>query len=112
VVGTTPARVTRRGSTASVSIRFSVNASARLRARVTPLRSSRVIALLPGTSLAGHRLTKAGATATATALHDGTYTLQARLPAARLIRGRTYLVRLTAVDTRGRQRVLTIRIRA
>ena len=104
--------MTRRGSTASVSIRFSVSAAARLRARVTPLRSTRVIALLPGTTLAGRRLTKAGATATATALRDGTYTLQARLPAARLIRGRLYLVRLSAVDTRGRQRVLTIRIRA
>jgi hypothetical protein len=71
-----------------------------------------VIALLPGTTLAGHRLTKAGQTATATALRDGTYALLARLPAARLIRGHLYLVRLTAVDTRGRQRALTIRIRA
>jgi hypothetical protein len=71
-----------------------------------------VIALLPGTTLAGHRLTKAGQTATATAPRDGTYALLARLPAARLIRGHLYLVRLTAVDTRGRQRALTIRIRA
>ena len=112
VVGSTPTRVTRRGSKASVSIRFSVEAAARLRVRVTPLRSTRVIALLPGTTLAGHRLTKAGQTATATALRDGTYALLARLPAARLIRGHLYLVRLTAVDTRGRQRALTIRIRA
>ena len=112
VIDATPARITRHGSTASVSIRFSVGSAARLRARVTALRSTRVIALLPGTTLAGHRLTKAGTTATATALHDGTYKLHARLPAARVLRGRSYLVRLTAVDTRGRQRVLTVPIRA
>ena len=112
VVGSLPARVTRSGRTARVSIRFSLDAPARLRARVTPLRSTRVIALLPGTTFAGRRLTTARDTATATALHDGTYALLARLRAAQLLRGRSYLVRITAVDTGGRQRALTIRIRA
>jgi uncharacterized repeat protein (TIGR01451 family) len=110
-IGTTPA-VTRHGATTHVSIRFWVSERARLQARVTPLRSTRAIQLRPGTSLAGTRMTTIRPTATATVSRSGTYALQARLPAARLLRGRTYLLRFTATDTSGQQRTLTIRLQA
>jgi hypothetical protein len=42
----------------------------------------------------------------------GVYLLRARVGAARLIRGRTYLVRLTAVYSGGERRALTVRVRA
>ena len=112
VVGTPPAVVTRRGAMAYASIRFWISEGARLKAGVTPLRSTSVIALLPGTAFAGSRSTTIRTAATATVSRRGTYVLRARLRAARLIRGRSYLVRLTAVDTSGQRRELTIRVRA
>ena len=110
-VGAKPA-VVRRGATIHVSIRFWVSEPARLQARLTPLRSTRAIALPPGTSFAGRRSTTIRLTATATVSRQGTYALQTRLPAARLVRGRSYVLRLTAVDTSGQRRALTIRVRA
>ena len=112
VVGTTPAVVAWRGSTADVSIRFWVSEPARLQARVTPLLSIRSLALLPGTTFAGSRSTTIRPAATTTVPRRGAYVLRARLKAARLIRGRSYLVRLTAVYTGGQRRALTIRVQA
>jgi uncharacterized repeat protein (TIGR01451 family) len=112
VVGTTPPGVARRGTTASMSIRFWVSDAARLQARVTPLRSTRAVPLLPGTSLAGSRLSKTRTVAATAVSRQGAYLFRARVGAARLIRGRSYLVRLTAVSTGGQQRALTIRVSA
>ena len=112
IVGTTPTVMARRGATASVSIRFWISDAARLQARVTPLRSTRAVPLLPGTSFAGSRSTTIRTTATATVTRGAAYLLRARLGAVRLIRGRSYLIRLTAVYTGGQRRALTIRVRA
>jgi hypothetical protein len=112
VVGTTPAVVTRRGVTAHVSIRFWVSEATQLQALVTPLRSTRAVALLPGTTFAGSRSTTIRPAATTTVSRRGTYVLRARLQAARLTRGRSYLIRLTAVDTSGQRRAVTIRVGA
>jgi hypothetical protein len=112
LVGTAPAVVKRHGSTADASIRFVVSHAARLNARVTALRSTRAIALLPGTTLAGKRASTTHQTATTAVPRGGTYALRARLRAARLIRGRVYLVRLTAIYSGGRQLTLSIRFRA
>lgn len=112
VVSTTPAVVARHRATAGVSIRFWVSEAAQLQARVTPLRSNRAIALLSGTTFAGSRSTTIRPAATTTVSSRGTYVLRVRLQAARLIRGRSYLVRLTAVDASGQRRALTIRVRA
>ena len=70
VVGTTRAVVTRAGATAHVSVRFWVSEPARLQARVTPLRSRRAFALLPGTTFAGSRSTTTRPTATTTVPHS------------------------------------------
>jgi hypothetical protein len=102
--------VARRGTTAELSVRFSVSTAARLEARVTPLRSTRVLALLPGTTLAGRRSTALRATATATVSRQGRYVLRARVRSAQLVRGRAYLVRLLAVDSAGRRRSIAIRV--
>ena len=97
---------------ATFSVRFWVSEHARLRAVVTPLRSTRALALRPGTVLAGARLAATRLAATTTVTRAGAYLLRARLSAVRLVRGRTYLVRLTAVAPDGRTRALTIRVRA
>jgi len=79
---------------------------------LTPLRSTRPITLLAGTSLAGSHLTKPRLTATATVPRAASYLFKARVAAGMLTRGRTYLVRLTAVAADGRRRTLTIRLKA
>jgi hypothetical protein len=112
VLGTTAATVSRRGAIATVSVRFRTSAPARLQARVTPLRSTRALPLLPGTSFAGSRSTTLRTTTTATVTNGGAYLLRAQIGAARLLRGRTYLIRLTAVYAGGERRALTIRVRA
>ena len=109
---TSPVVVARSRGMATFSARFWVSERARLRAVVTPLRSTRALALRRGTVLAGTRLTATRMAATATVARAGTYLLRARLSAVRLVRGRTYLVRLTAVAPGGRTRALTIRVRA
>ena len=107
----TPTRVTRSKAAATVAVRFSVAAAARLGARLTPLGSARPLTLLAGTRLAGARLSKARTTASAKVARAATYLFTARVGGATLIRGRTYLVRLTAEDAGGRTRALTIRVR-
>jgi len=112
VVGTTPAVVTRTRATAHVSVRFWVSESARLQVRVTQLRSTRVIALLAGTTFAGSRSTTTRPAATATVSRPGAYVLRARVPAAGLVHGHSYLVRFAAVYAGGQRRSLTVRVRA
>jgi hypothetical protein len=106
-----PARVTRSKGAATVAVRFSLAAPARLEARVTPLGSARPLTLLAGTTLAGTRVPKARTTASATVRRAATYVFSARVAPAKLVRGRTYLVRLSAVDGDGRRRALSIRVR-
>jgi uncharacterized repeat protein (TIGR01451 family) len=111
-VGATPTVMARRGATAAFSIRFRVSGAARLQARITPLRSTRAIALLPGTTLAGRRSTGIRATATGSVPRGGTYDFRGRVRATGVSRGRSYLVRLTATYTTGQRRTVTIRVRA
>ena len=108
----TPTRVNRSKRAAEVSVRFSVAGAARLEARMTALGSTRPLTLLAGTTLAGARTTKPRPAASARAGRAGTYLFKARVGAAALISGRTYLVRLVSVAADGRRRALTIRVRA
>ena len=104
--------MTRARGVATLSVRFSVGGAARLEAGVTRLGSARPLTLLAGTTLAGARVTKPRPTAAARVSRAATYLFKARVGAAKLIRGRTYLVKLTVVDADGRRRSLTIRARA
>ncbi len=96
VVGATRAVLARHGATATLSTRFRVSGAARLEARVTPLRSTRAIALLPGTVLAGARSTALRPIATTHGHARGYVRPPGAAAAAKLIRGRSYLIRLTA----------------
>ena len=107
-----PTRPTRAHGVATVSVRFSVGGSARLEGRLTTTTSMRPLILLAGSSLAGVRSTKARPTAAARVPRAGAYVFKARVGAARLIRSRTYLARLTVIDADGRRRTLTIRVKA
>lgn len=112
VVGKTPALVRRNGRTAATSVRFRVTEPARIEARLTPLHSTRGIALLPGTTLAGRTSATVRQAITATVSRGGTYLVHVRVASAKVIRGRSYLLRLTAVDGDGNRVALTIRVRA
>ena len=107
-----PARVTRARGAATLNVRFSVGGAARLEARVTPLRSTRPLTLLAGTTLAATRLTRPRPTATAQVSRAAAYVFRARVAASKLVRGRTYLVTLTVIDADGLRRSLTIRAKA
>ena len=104
------AKVMRRRAVATIFFRFSVSEPVRLEARLTPLRSKKPLAFLPSTSLAGARMTTPGAVATAAIRRAGTYLLAARLPSRKIVRGHTYLLRLTATDAAGLRRGLTIHV--
>ena len=110
--GVAPARVTRQGRIAIVSARFFVDDAARLEARLTPLRTARPLNLLPLTTLAGTRSAKLLPVATARVGRAGAYAFIARVPTGQLVRGRTYAVRVSAVDAAGQRRALMIRVRA
>ena len=107
-----PTRVTRSHRTATVAVRFALAAPARIEARLTPLGSTRPLTLLAGTTLAGTRLPNAQPAAAARVTRAAAYLFSARIASTKLVGGRTYLVRLTAVDADGRKRALTIRVRA
>jgi hypothetical protein len=106
----TGVRVTRSAGIATLGVRFSVSEAARLRATITRLRSGRALPLLRGTSLAG--ISSAGTAATATIPRGGAYAFRARLAAGRLLKGRTYIVRIVASDAAGHRTTLAIRARA
>jgi hypothetical protein len=105
-----PVRVSRSGAVATLTLRFSVSEAARLRATVTPLRSARALPLVRGTTLAG--ASSDGASATANVPRGGVYAFRPRLAGARLVRGRTYIVRIVATDVAGHSSTLAIRARA
>jgi len=110
-VATAAPRATRRGAYATVAVRFRVSEAARLEARLTPLRTAKPLLLLRPTSLAGTRAAKAATVARASVRRGGGYGFSARVSARKLLRGRTYVLRLTAVDAAGQRRVLAIRVR-
>ena len=107
-----PTRVTRARGVATLSVRFSVGGAARLEARAARLGSARPLTLLAGTTLAGTRMTKPRPTATAGVSRAATYVFKVRVGAGNLIRGRTFLLKLTVIDADDRRRSLTIRARA
>jgi uncharacterized repeat protein (TIGR01451 family) len=107
-----PTRPTRVRGVVTVPVRFFVGGSARLEGRLTTPASTRPITLLAGSSLSGVRSTKARPTVAARVSRAGTYVFKARVGAAKLSPGRTYLARLTVVDADGRRRTLTIRVKA
>jgi hypothetical protein len=101
----------RSGTAAVAAIRFRVSEPARIDARLTPLASPRALPLLAGTTLAGRRSSRTRAVATTAVARAGTYGMHVRVRAHSLVRGRLYLLRLTATDAGGGRRTLSIRVR-
>ena len=111
-VGSSPVAARRSGAAAVTAIRFWVSEPARLDARLTPLGSTRALRLLAGTTLAGRRSSTIRLAATAAVSRAGTYSALIRVSARSLVRGRLYLLRLTATDAAGGRKTLAIRVRA
>jgi hypothetical protein len=106
-----PASVTRHGGAATIWFRFSLSEPAAVGARVTRLGSTSSLPLLRRSTVAGKRTAVSSRLATARVNRPGSYVAALRLDAKRLVRGRAYLLRLTATDAGGKRRLLTVRVR-
>jgi hypothetical protein len=103
--------VARSAGVATLTVRFSITEAARLRATVTSLRSRRVLTLLARTSLAGTSTSTKRTAASAAVKRGGAYLFRARVLAGALTRGRMYVVRITATDTAGAVKTLSMRVK-
>jgi hypothetical protein len=102
----------RHGANEWFTARFSTNERMRVRMTVTRHPSTRTLALLKGSSLAGTRAATTRLTVSGLAGGAGGYGLKAVLERGRLVRGALYVVHLTATDSAGKRAALNIRFRA
>ena len=102
----------RHGQNEWFSTRFSTNERMRVSMAVTKYRSSKKLALLKGSSIAGTSATTTRFTVTGLAGTSGGYSLKAVLKRSGLAKGQLYVVRLTATDLGGKKTALNIRFRA
>jgi hypothetical protein len=79
---------------------------------VTPLRSTRRLTLLAQSALAGTTVRSSRTTLQGTARGAGGYALRLVLSKNKLVRGRTYVIHLTAVSPNGKRTTLSLRFRA
>jgi hypothetical protein len=102
-----------RGKTAEhVGAGFSTNEAVHLRMIVTRSGRSRTLTLLPGTQLDGTTLTSRRAAITADVPAAGDYSLQVKVFRAKLVKGKLYVIHLTATNSAGASTSLTIMFRA
>ena len=102
----------RHGSSEWLTTRFSTNERVRVSMTVTKYRSTRKLALLGGSSIAGTSATTARLTVSGLAARAGGYGLKAVLKRTGLVKGQLYVVHLTATDSGGKKTALNIRFRA
>ena len=102
----------RRGPNEWFATRFSTNERMRLSMTVTRYSSTRKLALLAGTALAGTTTTTTRFTLSGVARGAGGYGLKAVVKRSGLVKGRLYVVHLTATDANGKKTALNIRFRA
>jgi hypothetical protein len=79
---------------------------------VTRYGSTKKLALLKGSGLAGATTTTTRLTVSGLARGPGGYGLKAVLQRSVLVKGRLYVVHLTATDASGKKTALNIRFRA
>jgi hypothetical protein len=79
---------------------------------VTKYRSTKKLALLKGSSIAGTSATTTRFTVSGLAARAGGYGLKAVLKRSGLAKGQLYVVHLAATDAHGKKTALNIRIRA
>jgi hypothetical protein len=111
-IGTTPLVGARHLRTETVAVRFRANERLRLVVRVTPLRSTRRLTLLAQSALAGTTVRSSRTILQGTARRAGGYALRLVLSKNKLVRGRTYVIHLTAVSPNGKRTTLSLRFRA
>jgi hypothetical protein len=102
----------RHGLNEWFSTRFSTNERMRVSMTVTKYRSTKKLALLKGSSIAGTSATTTRFTVSGTAARAGGYGLKAVLKRSGLVKGRLYVVHFTATDSHGKKTALNIRFRA
>jgi hypothetical protein len=100
-----------RGTTETVTAKFSANEALRLRLTVTRQHQTRRILLRKGSYLAGTTSKKAGYTLTRSVGRAGTYSLRALLSHSGLTKGATYVIHLVATSANGTTRTLGILFR-
>lgn len=111
-VGKTAIRGVRHVRTETIDARFSTNEALRLTATVTRLRSTKKLTMLAKSTLAGTAATSSRTTLRGTARRTGRYTVHLVLTRGRLVRGRTYVIHLAAVNANGRKTTLSLRFTA
>ena len=99
------------GTTETVSGRFRTNEPLRLTATVTLNGSTHRLAILRTSTLAGIRLKRTTTTWNAAAGRAGSFDFRLIMERHALKRDRTYLMHLTATNSRGAKVKLTIRFR-
>jgi hypothetical protein len=92
--------------------RFSTNERMRLSMTVTKYRSTKKLALLKGSSIAGTSATTTRFTVSGLATGAGGYSLKAVLQRSGLAKRQLYVVHLTATDSDGKKTTLNIRFTA
>jgi hypothetical protein len=101
-----------KGKTETIATRFSTNEALRLKMTATRLRSTSRLRFLKGTHIANKTLVSGALVVTASATHAGTYSLKGILTRAALVKGKTYVIHLTATNAKGKTTTLAIRFRA
>ena len=102
----------RHGANEWVTSRFSTNERMRLVLTVTKNRSTKRLALLKGSILAGTVSKATRLAVTGVASGAGSFGLRAILTRSGLTKGQIYLLHLAATDARGKTTSLAIRFRA
>jgi hypothetical protein len=102
----------RHGQNEWFTTRFSTNERMRVSLSVTSYRSTKKLALLKGSSIAGTSATTTRLTVGGLAARAGGYGLKAVLKRSGLASGRLYVVHLTGTDAHGTKTALNIRFRA
>jgi hypothetical protein len=100
------------GRTETVAGRFSSNQAAQLAVSVARLGRTQKIALLKGARVAGTTLVRKKLTIKADLRHAGGYSFRLILPRQRLVRGKTYVIRINGRAGTSTGRTLALRFRA
>jgi hypothetical protein len=111
-LGLRPLSGLQRGLIEWFATRFSTNERMRVSMTVTKYGSTRKLVLLKGSSLAGAGTTGTRLILVGVARAKGGYSLKAVLKRSGLVKGRQYVVHLTATDGNGKKTALNIKFRA
>jgi hypothetical protein len=102
----------RHGVSETVDGSFTTNEAMKLSITVTPFGSSRKLTLLKGSKLGSVKVTKSEAIIKASPGSAGQITFHVVVRQGTLVKGKAYVVHISATNARGRTATLTVRFRA